>query len=264
MELMIVVAIIGLLATLAFIVIGKSLRDARTAVERQTVISMRNAVESFKQDFGFPPPLVDDLHAGGPVNNATHNPYIRDDAFLRSGSFPAAQRWSAYSLPYYLFGMLGVEEDGVEGPGFTQPQADGTFLRRGRDYPARLDVSRDPARIKRNPVNKAEVVYVDRWGKAATSSAGWPAENPIRYYRWLPTFGPDGKVLQYLVPRAVGDPNINVALRDAQYAIVSVGPDGATDQGLPVRVTGTPAGPTTSPSPITATSVADDIVEAGR
>lgn len=260
-ELLIVIAIIGLLATLAFVVLSKSIKTARAAVERQTVISFRNAVDSFKQDFGFPPPLVNDTD---PINTATRSPRIRDDAFLRSVTIPSAPRYSVYSLPYYLFGMLGVDEDGVEGPGFTEPQPDGSFSRRGREYPARLDVSSDPARIKRNPANDAEVVYVDRWGKGATVSAGWPAVNPIRYYRWLPAFKPNGEIDQYLVPRAVGDPNTNYMLRDAQYAIVSVGPDGVTDENKPIPTAGNPVDGRVKTGPADIRLTADDIVEVGR
>lgn len=263
-ELLIVIAIIGLIATLAFVVLGKSLRDARTAVERQTLISMRNAVESFKQDFGFPPPLVDDAHAGGPINNATHDPWVRDDAFLRSTTLVDAPRWSQYSISYYLFGMLGQEEDGVAGPGFTEPRRDGTFSRVGREYPARLDVSRDPDRVKRNPGNDHEVVYVDRWGKAETAAGGWPAVNPIRYYRWLPAFDASGRVAQYLVPRAVGNPNTNPLLRDAEYALVSVGPNGVTDERRPIGIPGNPTDGRINNQAIDQTLTSDDIVEVGR
>jgi type II secretory pathway pseudopilin PulG len=262
MELLIVVAIIGLMATLAFVVLAKSLRDARASVERQTLVSIRNGVESFKQEFGFLPPLVDNAD---PYNVATGRPNIRSDAYLMSAQLPIGPRHSAFTIPYYILGLLPAEGDGVDGPGFTEPLRDGSFTKRGREYPARLDISADPSRLKRNPGDrtKSQMMYVDRWGKAATSTAGWPAVNPVRYYRWKPAFDNAGKVEQYLVPRAVGDPNVDFSLRDAEYAIVSVGPDGVTDERKPlptankidVRVDATP----------TATrATADDIVEVGK
>jgi prepilin-type N-terminal cleavage/methylation domain-containing protein len=259
-ELLIVIAIIGLLATLAFVVLSRSLRDARTAVERQTIISLRNGVESFKQDFGFYPPLVDDTD---PFDEATNNPRVRSEAFLNSTQLPNGPRHSAFSIPYYLFGMLPVAADGVDGPGFTEPLRDGTFSRRGREYPSRMDISSDGSRLKRHPRDTSQMMYVDRWGKAATTTAGWPAVNAIRYYRWKPAFDSTGQVEQFLTPRAVGDPNLDVSLRDAQYAIVSVGPDGVTDEQKPVPTAGK-IDVRVSAAPIVFRVTADDIVEVGR
>lgn len=263
-ELLIVIAIIGVLSTLAFVVLSRALRTSRAAVERQTIIALRNGVESFKQEFGFPPPLVDDTD---PVNMTTGNPNVRGDAFLRSEEDVNEPRYSTLSLPYYIFGLLGVKEDGVAGPGFTEPLRDGTFSRRGRAYPSRMDVSSDGARLKRDPGNAVRMAYVDRWGKAATSSAGWPAVNSIRYYRWKPAFKDSGALDQYLVPRAVGDPNVDIGLRSAEYAIVSVGPDGVTDERRPLPLL-TPGGPgadaRTDIVILDKRLTADDIVEVGQ
>lgn len=262
MELLIVVAIIGLMATLAFVVLARSLRDARASVERQTLVSIRNGVESFKQDFGFLPPLVDDAD---PYNAAQARPNVRSDAYLMSAQQPLGPRFSAFSIPYYVLGLLPAAGDGVDGPGFTEPLRDGSFSKRGREYPARLDISADPNRLKRNPGdrNHAQMMYVDRWGKAATNTAGWPAVNPVRFYRWKPAFDNTGKVEQYLVPRAVGDPNIDVSLRDAEYAIVSVGPDGVTDERKPLP-TANKIDARVDQTPIVSRVTADDIVEVGK
>lgn len=265
MELLIVVAIIGLLATLAFVVLSRSLTNARMAAERQTVISIRNGVESFIQDFGFPPPLVDDAD---PINMATRNPNVRNDAYLSSEVLPNQQRFSTLTLPYYIFGLLGEEEDGVDGPGYTEPQRDGSFSRKGRSYPARMDISADASRLKRDPASMHRMAYVDRWGRAASSAAGWPAVNQIRYYLWKPAFKQDGSLEQYLVPRAVGDPNTDFSLRNARYAIVSVGYDGVTDEGRPLPLITPPNPPPTNPRvearPIDKNVTADDIVEVGQ
>lgn len=262
-ELLIVVAIIGLLATLAFVVLSRAIREARATVERQTLVSIRNAVESFKQDFGFLPPLVRD-GGPGPRDAALRKPRVWDDGFLRSESNPDLPRYSVNSIPFYLLGTLDAEYDGVDGPGFTEPQPDGSFSKRGREYPPRFDVSVDPARVKTNPADPLDVRYVDRWGRAATSSAGWPAVNPIRYYRWLPSFGPDGRVDQYLTPRAVGDPNVDFSLRDAQYAIVSVGPNGVTDERKPLPTAGSALDNRVDGTQIDTFRTSDDLVEVGR
>lgn len=261
-ELLIVVAIIGLLATLAFVVLSRALREARTAVERQTVVSLRNAVESFKQDFGFLPPLVDDAN---PMNPTTRNPNVRSDGFLRSGIDQNAPRHSMYSLSYYLLGVLGEDEDGVAGPAYTEPQRDGSFSRRGREYHPRIDVSRDTDRIKQNPTNPTQIAFVDRWGKMAMTPNQWPPVNAIRYYRWLPTFDPPtGEVRHYRTPRPVGNPNLNMGIRDAQYAIVSVGPNGITDERKPLPTAGFPADSGDDTAPIDVDATSDDIVEVGR
>ena len=108
---------------------------------------------------------------------------------------------------------------------------------------------------------------MERGGKAATPAAGWPAVNSIRYYRWSPAFKASGALDQYLVPRAVGDPNTDMSLRGAEYAIVSVGPDGVTDERrpLPVQAPGGPTGDArTDTAPIDARVTADDIVEVGQ
>ncbi|MFO0860247.1 MAG: type II secretion system protein [Phycisphaerales bacterium] len=57
-ELLVSIAIIALLITMVVVGIGRVHKSAKGAAERQTVAGMNQAVQSFKQTFGFLPPLV--------------------------------------------------------------------------------------------------------------------------------------------------------------------------------------------------------------
>ncbi|MGE3108306.1 MAG: type II secretion system protein [Phycisphaerales bacterium] len=260
-ELSIVLVIIAIMATLAFFVFGRAIRGGRESGERLYLNSLKVSVEYFKQDHGFLPPLVNDnINAAGefrldsPIDRTTQQPLVRDRAFLQGLNNPGAPRWSVFSLTFYICGVLGADQDGVEGPGFTKPLDDGRFSRSGRKYDAYFDSGRDPTRVRRNPtatLGQTEVVLVDRWGKGA-ARASWLPNNTIRYYRWEPRFYPAGtpnagKVQNYNVPKVVGLPNANEELRNSGFAIVSKGPDGSINDSTP-----------------TAAANADNLVEVGR
>jgi hypothetical protein len=231
------------------------------------LVSLKTAIEAWKLDNdNMPPPLVDDdeMNArGGPIiSDPIHpRPNVRSGAFLASEVMPNDQRFSEYSLTYYLIGVLDAKTDGVDGPGYTRPEADGSFSRKGPKIEPKFNTGRDPTRVVTETDTASpsrRIILQDRW------------KNPIRYYRWSPSYiqngGKRGLINQYHVPRAVGDPNTNTELRNAEYAVMSLGPDGATDEAKPwPSATGngnsdgtvdgtTPANPAT----------ADDIVEAGR
>ncbi len=241
LEVAIVVVIIATIASLAFVALAKVIKSSRDAAQRQTIMSLKQGVDHFKQQFEFLPPLVNDNGRGGPVDPLTFNPIIRDAAFLRyePGTNPADPRYSVYSLPYYLMGVLDVKFDGVAGPGFTRPDPDGSFHRRGKTYEPFFDTSGDPERLVRDPSDINRVTLVDRW------------KNPIRYYRWMPRFVPgganQGQVQNYNVPAELRDPAGSAQQRDAEFAIVSAGADGVIDR-----------------SGFAATDNRDNIVEIGR
>ncbi len=262
-ELSIVVLIIAVVATIAFVTFGRAIRGGREAGERLFLSNMKVAVEQFKQDHGFLPPLVNDNIAAvgefrldSPLDRNTQQPLVRDTAFLRGEVQPNAPRWSVFSLPFYVMGVMGSAQDGIEGPGFTKPLDDGSFSRSGRKYDSYFDMGRDPARIRRNPtatLGQSEVVVIDRWGKVS-SNTSWLPLNTIRYYRWEPRFVPTGlpnagTVQNYNVPKVVGLPNLNEELRTAGFAIVSKGPDGRINDNPPTQ--GAPEN-------------ADNLVEVGR
>lgn len=275
-EALIVVIIIGIIGSLVLVALSRALKSGRTAGERASLVALKTAIESFKQDNNtMLPPLVDDDEMnmrGGPVDETSDpnnpRPRVRSSAFLAYEVTPnddpqaGQQRFSEYSLTYYLIGVLGKSSngtliDGVDGPGYTRPEPDGSFSRKGPKIEPKYNTGRNPSRL----VTEAapyRIVLQDRW------------KNPIRYYRWKPLHfqtGPNqGQVQQYHVPRAVGDPNTSLELRGAEYAVMSTGPDGVTDEGpgrLPVT-TGSNADPynASTPGPLSP-DTADDLVEAG-
>lgn len=246
-ELSIVLLIIGIIASIAFVTFGRAIRTGREAGERMFLSSLGTAVQQYKQDNGSLPPLVIDnidpaieLRIGSPLNRTTSQPLVRDAAYLRGETNPTGPRWSVFSLPYYLTGTLGTTEDGIDGAGYTKVLEDGTFSRKGRKIESLFDLGRDPARIRRNPTYENEAVLVDRWGKVSSTNT-WLPLNTIRYYRWEPKFFPpsnppnprDGTVQNYNVPKILGVPPFTEEMRSAGFAIVSKGPDGVLYDNAP-------------------------------
>ncbi|MBX3357533.1 MAG: type II secretion system protein [Phycisphaeraceae bacterium] len=276
-ELSVVIVIVAIMAALVTVAVGRVVRSSRVTAEREVVRSLATAVEQFKQTFGFLPPLVDDDGAGTgfPVPDVgVRRPVVWNDAFLRYEVQPDKPRYSIFSLPFYLMGVLDTDDmsaaspkpvDGVKGPGFTRPLADGSFSQRGETFNPLFDPGTKNRLIRPgNPANRAaeaEIFMVDRWHTGASQR-----EHAIRYYRWLPqetAAGPNaGQISQYLVPRAVGDPDKNPKLRSARFAIVSVGPDGKTDERKPLPTAGVVT-PATDPNPLDSTTE-DDVVEVGE
>jgi len=77
LELMIVVAIIVILATLATGRYEQSLKMARFAAQQKDLAVMREAIQRYTEDKGMPPSSLDDLQAAGyigsvPVDPVTH------------------------------------------------------------------------------------------------------------------------------------------------------------------------------------------------
>jgi len=242
-ELAIVLLIIAIIATLSYVAYSRAVKTGRESGERMFLNHMKVAVESFRQDHGFLPPLVNDnidpvgeFRLDGPLDRITQQPLVRDAAFLRGDTFPTAPRWSVFSLSFYIAGTLAQAQDGVEGPGFTAPLDDGSFSRKGRVYDAYFDIGRDPTRIRQNPTapqGRPETVIVDRWGKVAARGT-WLPLNTIRYYRWEPKFfAPNtpnaGQVQNYNVPKGIALPSLDEEFRNAGFAILSKGPDGQID-----------------------------------
>ncbi len=269
-EATITIVIIAMLAGVLLMAARRAIGAARLAAERQVVNSMKMAVIQFKTDFRFYPLLFDDkLDAmGDPTGNVLNGmgrPDVRDDDFLMSGSDVDAPRYSIYSLQWYIMGGLNQTDaqgplDGGPGSKLTEPNrnpaADGLFKRKGKQYDAYYDPARASAKniFGRYPATapeEARVAFTDRWGQ------------PIRYYRWKPQFnGASGQVSQFLVPRTVGDPLTNPELRDAEFAIVSLGPDQLTDDRRPLP-TGGVIVPEVDNEPLAPTT-RDNIVEVGR
>lgn len=275
------VTIIAMLAGILLLAARRAVSSSRIAAEREVVRSLSMAVVKFKEDFRFLPPLIDDHLDGngntmGNVINAQGIPDVRDDVFLASGagSDLDAPRYSIYSLQWYLMGALDTlipnpqasgtptPLDGAAGPRLTTPNRDGTFKRSGKAHDALYDPSRAGPKhvfgVYPAAAEPSRIALTDRWGQ------------PLRYYRWKPQFAPPpgGQVSQYLVPRSAGDPATNPELRGAEFAIVSLGPDGQTDVAAsgfdkrPLPTSGNVTGAVDA-APL-ASTVKDNIVEVGR
>jgi type II secretory pathway pseudopilin PulG len=269
-EAVVVVIIIATLAAILLVALAGAMRGARAATERLEIASLKTSVEQFKQTFGYLPPLIND--AAGPVQSGRLS--VRSDLFLSGQQLPNEPRYSVYSLPYFVMGLGdapgagGRPIDGAAGPRMTRPNPDGTFDQSGQVYePFTAMGSKDSTRVVRDLADQTQLVAVDRWGRGTSFTGSTPPANSLRYYRWLPRYfpaaaGAPASVDQYMVPRAVGDPNKDTALRGAGFAIVSVGPDGLTDERRPLpRAETTDAACDNAPIDVGVTK--DDIVEVG-
>jgi type II secretory pathway pseudopilin PulG len=269
-ELLFVVAMVVMLIGLLLWGVNKAVLGARKASETNTVASLRMGVDQFKGQFGFIPPLVRDNRDGsddGPLDANGIDPLIyrasvlADAEFLRGDTGDPKDRYSIYSLPYYLIGVLDEVSDGIEGPGFLEPRRDGTFTKRstsssrtGRVFDPFFDASAKGIAT----VNREEGRIELRNDKGAA----------YRYYRWLKDEGDIGnKTLQdYLnVPLLLGDPEENAELKSAEYAILSAGANGVFgDEDVDVLRSklGLPAG--TSANAVRRKASGDNVIGVGR
>lgn len=243
------ILIISILIAISIVGIQAASRAAQASADKQAVIALKVGVDSFKQEFGFLPPLVK-----GEVPPGSEEPYIPADKrinvyspsvpadlnFLRGRSGPgdgatitddSRFRFSLQALPYYLGGVLDDEADGVEGPGYRAPRRDGSFAISGPSYQPFVDTSKKSLRAwpSADSSRPYHVEFRDRNGI------------PIRYYRWVKES--DAEIaksgLRALnIPKILGEPaadgNENLspaddipALRDSEYAIIAAGPNRA-------------------------------------
>lgn len=144
-EIIVSIFIIFLLMGIGLVSYRVAANQARIASDRALVNGLKIAVEDFKREFGFIPPLVKDK---GPINgrgfpiapvevradSATSliiplvfSPAIAVDLDVLRGEIDDLSRYSTYSLAYYLIGALDAEVDGVDGPGFVEVRRAGNF-----------------------------------------------------------------------------------------------------------------------------------------
>lgn len=228
-ELGVSILVIAILIGLLLVGLNKMSRTAQSGAERANVIAMRIAVEQFKNDFGFAPPLVKDglTYPGGtptampPVGTGFAKVYRTDvpaDVEFLQGKVSGMEdmRFSVYSLAYYLVGVLDADIDGKDGPGFREPMRDGSFRQAGgRLFDPLFDAAGDSDRLVEVDRDEGRFELRDRNGIV------------YRYYRWLPIEQAAASNVTDLrrVPSLLGDPAEMVVLRDAEYAIVASGPN---------------------------------------
>ncbi len=248
-EVVLVTVIITVLAALIIVAVGRAIRSSRASADQFFMRSMSVGVERFRSDFNFLPPLVDDAFngvGGAPLINVNggRRPKLLSQA-PGGAEFPVESpptnsaapttlngfygnatsttpRLSSLSLSYYLLGTLPRTVDGVDGPGFTRPKADGGFALSGQSFPPLFDFANSTDRLVSDGTGVQERTrLVDRYGF------------PILYMRWEPFFfqvaatDPNaGLVANFCVPAFVGDARENSKLRRGGFALVSGGPDG--------------------------------------
>ncbi|MBL9031867.1 MAG: type II secretion system protein [Phycisphaerae bacterium] len=227
-ELLVAILVLAVLIGLLIVGLRAASRTARGAADLATLTALKNATTQFKQIVGFAPPLADD--AMGPlVGASTVVKVFRLSDFSPGGDVERLRtppvdpnvapdlRFSIYSIPIYLIGVLDAPVDGKAGPGLRIPKKEGSFEKAGKILDPFFDVSRNAKAIF--AVDAARGRYVLRDGKGVA----------FRYYFWLHDAGdpPSNTPLKdYLnIPWIVGDES-NPDLRDAQWAVVSAGPDG--------------------------------------
>ncbi len=171
-EIMISLVVIAVLISLITVGVRTALRSSKSASEQFMASGLRSAVEQFKNEFGFLPPLVND---GEPLGMSGEGPVIDDPdrsgfkrIAIRTRAFMVARtdagtvdtdivgpvngfsgedssfsdkRYSKFSLPFYLMGECAARHDdndkvidGVAGSGFVTPARDGRFDPRGRKH----------------------------------------------------------------------------------------------------------------------------------
>ncbi len=226
-ELMFSLTVIFLIMGLLLVGLRYAVRSAKGAVDTVTTNSLKTALDRFKQEFGFFPPLVKDLNNPAPVTGAPKRPVVcaipADLAFLRGDAPPnnlpdTDLRFTVYGLAYYVIGALAEDVDGRAGPGFTTPTADGGFTKKGRKFDPFFDTSRNARAVLETDLDDGLVELRDGNNLA------------FRYYRWLhDAVGPVAgePINEFLnVPDIVGDPETRLELRNAEWAIVAAGRDG--------------------------------------
>ena len=253
---LLVVVVIMLIVMGIVVVAGSSIvAESRRANTQRLMGSIANALEMFKADHGYYPPLLSHS-AGGNL----HVPEAQSNAFTNftSGSLFDTRYHSVYSLAAYLIGVGDLaaeggdfqELDGVQGPGLRSPGLDRAWggaltglnnaqrPTTGRVYGPYVDVAsgRNMRQVRNADVidsNNAEMnvrfTLVDRWG------------TPIRYYRYWPTRDGTNVTLANsplelfsasVVPEIAGASvtqsdrlGVDAPLLNAPYALLSAGSD---------------------------------------
>ncbi len=271
-EILAALLIIALLIGILSVGFTALTRQANSSATLQDLTTIRNAVTHFKNEFGFLPPLVIDMPDADRIDRGDMPPsidvydYLDRDAsdaaiaaaHLRNEALtePAEQdRWSVYTIAYYLAGALDASIDGVEGQGYRKPRTDGTFETRGREYVPALDAGTGGGvelRQRGDDLTEGDVVVVDRFG------------TPYRYYRWLHE-EMIGSQADLNIPAILGSPDDNPELLSAQFAIVSAGRNTVfgTEDIMELR-TALGSDSNDSDAQVRAAAAADNVVEVGK
>lgn len=231
-ELLFSIAVVFLIMGLILAGLRYAVRGARSSADATTLNSLKTAVDLFRREFGFFPPLVKDFQPLTASTPRRPNVYVvgtpADLAFLRDPASPSGWagappgsdlRFSVYAPAIFLMGALDAPVDGKDGPGFTTPTRDGAFTRIGRTFEPFFDTSRNPRALFNSDAANGKVELRDVNNVA------------FRFYRWMPDdqsqYNASAPINDfYNVPSIVGDPAADARLRSGEYAIVAAGRDG--------------------------------------
>lgn len=307
-ELLVAIFVIGALLSILLVALAKAKVFARSTSDLQSALTVRTGVERFKQEFGFLPPMVRERYltplileptagqiAVYSLRNPAHLTFLRATPPLNPQNPFEDNRYSELTLGYYLAGSLGANRgpgtnlpiDGVPGPGLYTPRADGTFdvpkdveraasgspgesNRGGKKFDPFVPISGSGLKVFTDPSNPLNVTLRDAKDVA------------IRYYRWEHNDGAQliaDMNVPRLVARAPGtiageivrperDITANPKMRDAQFAIVTAGPNGLFgDEDIDVitRVLGGGSSPSADAERrLRLEAEKDNVVEVGR
>lgn len=199
-ELLIVIGIIALLASIFMVAAGSILGGAKNAAASRQLQTIVQALQQFESDLGTLPPLLTLAETGdNTVTDPEAEPNLQDMASrLRENRY-----MSEYSLAIYLLGAGNIDgdpngratgandanDDGQAGPGIRSPgidkswggafdravqRDDQTATRTGRVYGPYLDLGRLSDSLRLDPETGLFLI-LDPWGQ------------PIRYYKGWPT-----------------------------------------------------------------------------
>ncbi len=121
MELLVVIAIIVVLITLVLSGLSRATQAGRRTATQESASSLAKAVDQFKQEFGFLPPLV---HDGMPISAGDDN--FRPMDFLNGGSLEDGPTFLITDGPYE-YQTLIVWNEGVDAEFFRGRNPDGPY-----------------------------------------------------------------------------------------------------------------------------------------
>ncbi|HYE61391.1 MAG TPA: hypothetical protein VD997_05290 [Phycisphaerales bacterium] len=240
-EIMFSVLVVGILLGLLIVGARSATAYVRKTSDQAAVRNVAMAINEFKKQFGFYPPLVWEKTTGGGGAEVIMTPTPRK-VRVYSLSTPAElafletlppldatnpffdERFSIRSLPIYLVGglNLGIDAahndpaannfvpiDGVPGPGFCKPRQDGSFevppesLMTGGTKTSKRSNSYEPIL---NLGGSSLKLFVDPTDTDRSRISILDRNGiAIRYYRWEPANSASATLLQNLsVPRIVG------------------------------------------------------------
>lgn len=220
-EILVTLLVIFLIMGIALVSYRAATQNARRVSDRAMVSGLKVAIDEFKREFGFVPPLVKDMGPDGQSESpiivvdslpipATFTPVLRDDLRVLRAENDDLKRYSTYSLAYYLIGALDAPVDGIDGPGFVEVRRAGNFApfvapesvpgrdgsdvpiaRRGpKKYEPFFDTERGGVDLYIDTQNRVTLPGGPGSGTISRNRLIYRAEIhdrngvPIRYYRW--------------------------------------------------------------------------------